>query len=317
MGESGALALGEKREKREKGEKGEKGEKVEKGIKQEQKKTPVFTRSRAPLFLSAAILTALLAAAVAAPVIAPYDPLAIDVSHRLSGPSADHWLGRDHLGRDICSRLIWGARVSLGSVLVIAVLIMIVGFALGGISGFVGGWVDTLIMRVCEAFMTFPTFILALFLIGVFGTGMTNVVLAIVLTHWAWSARIIRSMVLHLKHRDYILAARAGGGTNIAIFLRHIALPVFSQLVILATLDLGHMMLHVSGLSFLGLGIQPPSPEWGCMINDARQHIWTNPEQAILPGCMIFLTVLSCNIPGDYLRNKLDPAIMAGEGGGG
>ncbi|MDR2519184.1 MAG: nickel ABC transporter permease subunit NikC [Spirochaetaceae bacterium] len=304
-------------EKIEKTEKTEKTGKTGKEAAPQQKMIRrLFSRRRAPLLLSGAVLAVLLAAALAAPLIAPYDPLAIDVQSRLTGPSPEHWLGQDHLGRDIFSRLIWGARSSLGSVFAIAVLIMAAGFTLGGISGFAGGWVDTVIMRACEAFMTFPTFILALFLIGVFGTGMANVVLAIVLTHWAWYARIIRGMVLHLKHRDYILAARAGGGSAFAIFLRHIALPVCSQLVILATLDLGHMMLHVSGLSFLGLGIQPPSPEWGCMINDARQHIWTNPEQAILPGCMIFLTVLACNIPGDYLRNKLDPAIMAGEGGG-
>jgi nickel transport system permease protein len=255
----------------------------------------------------------LIFSALFAPVIAPYDPVAISLDERLGPASDDHILGTDHLGRDIFSRLIWGARVSLGSVIIIAVLIMTTGFVMGALAGFLGGWVDTLIMRVCEAFMTFPTFILALFLIGIFGTGMTNVVLAIVLTHWAWYARIIRSMVLNLRGRDYILAARVSGSSPLKIFLRHIALPVLAQLVILATLDLGHMMLHVSGLSFLGLGIQPPIPEWGCMINDARQQIWTNPELAILPGMMIFLTVLAFNIPGDFLRDKLDPTLVETE----
>jgi nickel transport system permease protein len=120
-------------------------------------------------------------------------------------------------------------------------------------------------------------------------------------------------MVLNLRYRDFILAARVCGSHPVKIFLRHIAMPVLSQLVILATLDLGHMMLHVSGLSFLGLGIQPPIPEWGCMINDARQQIWTNPELAILPGIMIFLTVLAFNIPSDFLRDKLDPSLVEGE----
>jgi nickel transport system permease protein len=267
-----------------------------------------------PLALSAAVLLLLLFAAIFAPLIAPYDPSAIDLGNRLASPSTAHILGCDHLGRDMFSRLIWGARVSLGSVLVIAIMIMATGFSLGSIAGFAGGWIDALIMRVCEAFMTFPTFILALFLIGIFGTGMTNVVLAITLTHWAWYARIIRSMVLNLKHRDYILVSRASGGGNMIIFLRHIALPVLSQLVILATLDLGHMMLHVSGLSFLGLGIQPPVPEWGCMINDARQQIWTKPALAVIPGLMIFLTVLAFNIPGDYLRDKLDPSLVEEDG---
>jgi nickel transport system permease protein len=268
----------------------------------------------ASLLVSGIVLAALIFTAASAPLISPRDPYAIDVENRLAPASLEHLLGTDHLGRDMLSRLIWGTRASLGSVAFIAVLIMALGFSLGAIAGFTGGALDALIMRVCEAFMTFPTFILALFLIGVFGTGMTNVILAIVLTHWAWYARIVRSMVLNIKNRDHILAARAAGGSGFRIFTRHIAQPIFAQLVILATLDLGHMMLHVSGLSFLGLGIQPPSPEWGCMINDARQQIWTNPQLAVIPGMMIFLTVLSFNIPGDYLRDKLDPALIQNEG---
>jgi nickel transport system permease protein len=274
------------------------------------KRTPVA------LTLSRIVLVILLFTALFAPVISPHDPYETDVENRLAPPSLAHPLGADHLGRDMLSRLIWGTRASLGSVAFIAVLIMAAGFAIGAVAGFSGGVVDTVIMRVCEAFMTFPTFILALFLIGIFGTGMTNVILAIVLTHWAWYARIVRGMVLSLKNRDYILAARAAGGGGFRIFSRHIARPVFAQLLILATLDLGHMMLHVSGLSFLGLGIQPPVPEWGAMINDARQQIWTHPQLALIPGVMIFLTVLAFNIPGDYLRDKLDPALAQEEGGG-
>lgn len=274
-----------------------------------------ITGARLALALSAAVLLSLASMAVFAPYISPYDPVAIDLENRLAPMSAAHWLGTDHLGRDIVSRLIWGARASMGSVVVIAVLIMAAGFVTGAFSGYVGGRIDSLIMRVCEAFMTFPTFILALFLIGIFGAGLTNVILAIVLTHWAWYARIIRGMVMNLRRRDFILAARVAGGGPVKIFFRHIAPPVLAQLVILATLDLGHMMLHVSGLSFLGLGIQPPTPEWGCMINDARQQIWTNPELAIIPGAMIFLTVLAFNIPGDILRDKLDPTLVDLEAG--
>jgi nickel transport system permease protein len=267
-----------------------------------------------PIIVSAVTLASLLLAALFAPLISPYDPYEIHVDERLAPANFEHLLGTDHLGRDMLSRLIWGTRTSLGTVAVIAVLIMALGFTLGAAAGFAGGIVDSLIMRICEAFMTFPTFILALFLIGIFGTGMTNVVLAIVVTHWAWYSRIVRSMVLNLKNRDYILAARAAGGGSFRIFVRHIAQPVFAQLVILATLDLGHMMLHISGLSFLGLGIQPPTPEWGSMITDARQQIWTNPQLAVIPGLMIFLTVLAFNIPGDYLRDKLDPALVQEEG---
>ncbi|MCD8349055.1 MAG: nickel ABC transporter permease subunit NikC [Planctomycetaceae bacterium] len=273
-------------------------------------------RSRAAtmmLVLSLCVLALLLAMAVFAPWIAPYPPDHIDLAARLSGPTADHLLGTDHLGRDILSRLIWGARVSLGAVALIAVCILVTGFAVGSIAGWMGGWVDSVIMRVCEVFMTFPTFILAMFLVGVLGRGITNVILAIVLTHWAWYARLTRSMIISVRNRDYILAARVAGGGRARIFSRHIAKPVLAQLLILATLDLGHMMLHVSGLSFLGLGIQAPTPEWGVMINDARALIWTNPGLVVLPGLMILLTVLACNIPGDYLRDRLDPA-LADEG---
>ncbi|MDR0621929.1 MAG: nickel ABC transporter permease subunit NikC [Deltaproteobacteria bacterium] len=261
------------------------------------------------LILSGLILVALVFVGIFAPFVSPYDPLEVNLTERLAPISSEHLLGTDHLGRDILSRLIWGTRVSLGSVLVIAALIIVVGFGLGSLAGYSGGWVDMVIMRVCEAFMTFPTFILALFMIGVMGTGMVNVVLAIVLTHWAWYARIIRGLVMTLRNRDYVLAARVAGASPIKVFTRHVAPQAFAQLVILATLDLGHMMLHVSGLSFLGLGIQPPTPEWGSMINDARQQIWTNPELAIIPGAMIFLTVLALNVPGDILRDKLDPSI--------
>lgn len=267
----------------------------------------------AALAFSALVLAILVGMAIFAPFVAPYDPMEINLDERLAPISQQHWLGTDHLGRDVLSRLIWGARASMGSVVVIAGLIMAAGFITGAFSGYVGGKTDAVIMRACEAFMTFPTFILALFLIGVFGTGLTNVILAIVLTHWAWYARIIRGMVMNLKNRDYILAARVAGGGPVKIFLRHIAPPVLAQLVILASLDMGHMMLHVSGLSFLGLGIQPPTPEWGCMINDARQQIWTNPELALIPGAMIFLTVLAFNIPGDILRDKLDPSLVERE----
>jgi nickel transport system permease protein len=201
----------------------------------------------------------------------------------------------------------------MGSVFLIINLVMIVSLMVGSISGYVGGKVDSLFMRICEIFLTFPTFILAMFLIGVLGTGMTNVVLAIALTHWAWYARIIRSLVLSMKNREYILAARVVGTSHWQIFVKHLAPPVLAQLVILATLDIGHMMLHVSGLSFLGLGVQPPMPEWGVMINDARQYIWTQPELIMYPGLMIFLAVLAFNILGDSFRDSLDPAILAEE----
>lgn len=270
--------------------------------------------SRSLLIISLGILALLVGMAIFAPWVSPHDPLQVDLQNRFAPASLDHWFGTDHMGRDVASRLIWGARVSLGAVLLTITFVILTGFVTGAVSGFVGGAVDNLIMRICELFMTFPTFVLALFLIGVFGTGLTNVIIAIVLTHWAWYARIVRSMVLSLRNREYILAARVAGSGSFKIFSQHIAPPVFTQLIILATLDLGHMLLHVSGLSFLGLGIQPPTSEWGVMIKDACQLIWSNPGQVIMPGLMILLTVLAFNIPGDMLRDKLDPT-LTGEGG--
>lgn len=272
---------------------------------------------RGLLFFSIFILACFLLMALFAPYLSPYnpyDPAQVDLSRAFAPFSGEYLLGTDHLGRDVLSRLIWGARTSLGSVIFIAIFLLLSGFITGALSAYIGGWVDSMIMRVCEVFMTFQTFILALFLIAVLGRGMINVVIAIVLTHWAWYSRMVRSMVLSIKHRDYIAAAQVSGGKSLTIFIRHIAPPVLAQLMILMTLDLGHMMLHVSGLSFLGLGVQPPTPEWGIMISDAREYLWSAPSLIILPGLMIFLTVLACNIPGDYLRDKLDPSLTK-EGG--
>lgn len=251
----------------------------------------------------------ILLVAVAAPLIAPYDPDNVVLEEKLSPPSSAHWLGTDHLGRDILSRLIYGTRISVGSVAAIIACILVLGFAVGCLAGYAGGVIDAAFMRFCDVFLTFPTFILAMFLIGVLGTGLTNVVIAIVLTHWAWYARLIRGFVLSLKNREYILAARVAGTPKIQIVLKHIVPPVFAQLIILATLDIGHMMLHVSGLSFLGLGVTPPTPEWGVMINDARQFIWSSPGLIVYPGLMIFVTVMSFNLLGDALRDALDPTV--------
>ncbi|XPV75800.1 MAG: nickel ABC transporter permease subunit NikC [Desulfovibrio sp.] len=256
---------------------------------------------------AAATIIILTLAATFAPIVTPYDPCTISLEDKFAPPSSEHILGCDHLGRDVFSRLIYGARVSMGSVAAIVTIIMTFGFAVGATAGFSGGRVDSVLMRICDVFMTFPTFILAMFLIGVLGTGIVNVIIAVSLTHWAWYARIIRSLVLSLKNREYLLAARVAGTSRIMIVVRHIIPPVFAQLSILATLDLGHMMMHVSGLSFLGLGITPPTPEWGVMIADARQYVWTHPELIMYPGLMIFIMVMAFNILGDAMRDALDP----------
>ncbi len=250
----------------------------------------------------------LLLLALFAPHMCPYDPDEVTLENKFAPPSAEHVLGCDHLGRDVATRLIYGARTSLGCVAVIAGIILTLGFAVGATAGYAGGVTDSVLMRICDVFLTFPTFILAMFMIGVLGTGIVNVVLAVALTHWAWYARIIRGFVLSLKNREYVLAARVSGTGKVMTMLRHVLPPVFAQLAILATLDIGHMMMHVSGLSFLGLGVTPPTPEWGVMIADARQFVWTHPELIMYPGCAIFITVMAFNLLGDALRDALDPS---------
>lgn len=267
---------------------------------------------RRMVIAAVSLATVVLGAALFAPFVAPHDPLAVDLTIRLLPPGPDHWLGTDHLGRDVLSRLIWGARASLGSVAVIVCLLLLISTVVGCLAGYVGGKVDAVLMRICDVFLTFPTFILAMFMVGVLGTGMVNVIIAIAMTHWAWYARIVRSLVLSLRSREYVLAARVAGSSRTRILGRHILPPVAAQLMVLATLDIGHMMLHVAGLSFLGLGVQPPSPEWGVMINDARQYIWEHPRLIMLPGLMIFVSVMAFNLLGDALRDRLDPHVGKG-----
>ncbi|WP_083202362.1 nickel ABC transporter permease subunit NikC [Stappia indica] len=266
---------------------------------------------RWPVRIALVVVALLVVAAVAGPWISPHDPDAIDLTARLQGADAVHWLGTDHLGRDILSRLIAGVRVSLGVVALTLALILVLGIVVGGASGFIGGRTDQLIMRVTDVFLTFPTLVLALFMIGMLGTGLVNVVIAIALSHWAWYARIVRGIVLSLRHRDYLLAARLAGASRLRIFTAHLLPATLSQLLVLATLDIGHMMLHVSGLSFLGLGVTPPTAEWGVMIGDARQFVWTAPMLIFWPGLALFVSVMAFNILGDALRDRLDPHLRA------
>jgi nickel transport system permease protein len=259
--------------------------------------------------LALLLVALLLGAALLAPLIAPFDPAETDLAQRLQAPSATHWLGTDHLGRDLLSRLLWGARASLGAVAMILVLVLAAGTLLGCLAGLLGGVVDAALMRLADAFMTVPTLVLALFFIGALGTGTANVVVAIALSHWAFYARLVRGMTLSLRARDHVAAARVAGASRWNIARRHVVPAVAGQLAVLASLDLGHWMLHVAGLSFLGLGIAAPAPEWGIMINDARPFFRTAPMLVLLPGLAILLTVMAFNLLGDALRDRLDPAL--------
>lgn len=257
------------------------------------------------------LVALLLLMALFGPWLAPYDATLVNLDERLLPASASHWLGTDHLGRDVLSRLIVGTQLSLGSVVLVLGLVLVLGVVIGGIAGIVGGKVDMFLMRLCDMFLTFPTLVLAFFLIALLGTGLTNVIIAIALSHWAWYARMVRGMVLAQRNRDYVLASRLAGASRLTRLRQHVMPNVVGQLLVLASMDIGHMMLHVSGLSFLGLGVSPPTPEWGVMINDAKEFIWTQPQLLLWPGLMIFISVMAFNLLGDALRDRLDPSVLA------
>ncbi|ENA0612219.1 nickel ABC transporter permease subunit NikC [Enterobacter bugandensis] len=266
--------------------------------------------SRLSVRLSLIVIALLAVIALTGQLWLPWDPQAIDLPSRLQAPDGQHWLGTDHLGRDIFSRLLAATRISLGSVMACLLLVLALGLIVGGSAGLIGGRVDRATMRVADIFMTFPTSILSFFMVGVLGTGLTNVIIAIALSHWAWYARMVRSLVINLRQREFVLAARLSGAGHVRVFIDHLAGAAIPSLLVLATLDIGHMMLHVAGMSFLGLGVTAPTAEWGVMINDARQYIWTQPLQMFWPGLALFITVMAFNIVGDALRDRLDPHLV-------
>jgi len=271
-----------------------------------------MSRNRLVLASSAMLVAVTVFMALFAPWISPHDPDYVAIEKKLQSPDREHLLGTDHLGRDVLSRLIHGARVSLGTTFAAMGAILLIGLLVGAASGYAGGWVDSGLMRICDVFLAFPTLILVIVMVGTLGPGVFNMILAIALSHWAWYGRIVRGLVLGLKHREFVLAARVAGTSRTGIVVRHILPSVIAQLAILATLDLGHIMLHVSGLSFLGLGIQPPTSEWGAMINDARHFVRGHPELMTYPGLMIFFIITAFNLLGDALRDSLDPGLREG-----
>lgn len=245
--------------------------------------------------------------AVFAPVLAPHDPSEVSLVRKLMPPDSSYPLGTDHLGRCILSRLMYGARVSLGAAFAVMSVTLAISTVAGAAAGFAGGRIDAVIMRICDIFLAFPSLILALALVGFMGPGLPNVVLALALSQWAWYARMIRGMVLSLKERNYVLAAKVAGTRPATIITRHILPNILPQIAVLATLDVGWVILHIAGMSFLGLGIQPPTPEWGAMINDGRQFLRGYPSLMAYPGIMILSVVMAFNLLGDALRDMVDP----------
>jgi peptide/nickel transport system permease protein len=265
---------------------------------------------RDPLALTGSCIMVLFALlAVAAPYIASHDPTAVDPVHRLLGPSAGAPLGTDALGRDLFSRIVFGARWSLGAAFVTTGFVFAVGVIVGLAAGYLGGVVDAVLMRIVDALLSFPSLLLALAIVGILGPGVSNAVLALTAAGWATYARIVRGLVLTIRERPFIDAARAVGGTDGHIMLRHVLPNVLAPVAVLATLELGEVLLALSALSFLGLGAQPPAPEWGAMLNDARSYFFIAPRLMLVPGAAITLAVVGLNLLGDGLRDVLDPRL--------
>ncbi len=256
-----------------------------------------------------AILGLLLICAIFAEQLAPYDPLEQELLLRRQPPSAQHWMGMDEVGRDILSRVIFGARISLQIGIVSVSLAIVVGALLGAVAGYKGGWVDDLIMRLMDILLAFPSLLLAIAVVAILGPGLMNMLYAIAFVSIPVYARIVRASVLSVKAQDYVLAARAIGVPPTRILFRNVLPNCLTPLIVQGTLGIATAILDAAGLSFLGLGARPPTPEWGAMLGQGRGSVFTAPHIVIFPGLAIMLTVLGFNLLGDGLRDALDPRL--------
>ena len=253
------------------------------------------------------IVILLILAALAAPLLATHDPAAISLGHRLQPPSAAHWLGTDDLGRDLYSRVLYGARVTLGMVVAVVILVAPVGLAVGTIAGYAGGLIDRILMRVTDVFLAFPRLVLALAFVAALRPGVTSAVIAIALTAWPPFARLARAETMAIRRSDYISAVRLTGASPARIVLRHIAPLCLSSVIVRMAVDISGIIMTAAGLGFLGMGAQPPMPEWGTMIATTSGFILDQWWVPAIPGVAILVASLAFNLLGDGLRDVLDP----------
>lgn len=245
--------------------------------------------------------------AIFAPVISPYDPIKQDLQNALASPGAAHWLGTDKYGRDVLSRLIWGARVDLRIGFLAVIIPFVVGSVLGGLAGYFGGWFDTIVMRIVDIFFAFPFYVMVIVLVFVLGSGEASIYLAIAAVSWVSYAKIVRGEVLVAKKQDWVTAAKLGGMSDARILTRHIGPNVLSQAIIYGTSDVVMDIMAIVTLGYLGLGIAPPTPEWGSMILDGQEFITTHWMQATIPGLVVVLVSLGMSWLGDGLSDLLNP----------
>ena len=258
--------------------------------------------------VGAAIVATLVAVAIAGPFLIPQDPLAQDLSRTLQPPSLAHPFGTDSLGRDVFARIVHGARLSLGIAVVVTVVRLSLGVLVGLTAGYLGGWTDEILMRAVDLLFAFPGIVLALVIAGIAGPSLTNVMLALAVVGWGTYARVVRSSVLSIREREYVLASRLAGTNHSTVVRDHVLPNVLGPVIVLATLDTGKVVLATAGLSFLGLGAQPPTAEWGTMIATGRHYLQTAWWLVNIPGVAIAITVLGFTLLGDGLRDVLDPS---------
>ena len=259
-------------------------------------------------FTAGLILTLLLVlAALAAPLIATHDPNQQDTSRRLEEPSNEHLLGLDDLGRDVYSRIVYGARISLRVGFSVVLIASLIGITLGAISGYFGGIADVLVMRLCDILLAFPGILLAIALVAVLGPSIVNVILALSIIGWVGYARLVRGQVLKVREMEYVTAAKALGAKSPRVIIKHVLPNVINPVIVMATLGLAGAILAEAALSFLGLGVQPPTPSWGAMLTAGRRYLGLANHLAIFPGAAIMLAVMGLNFLGDGLIDALDP----------
>ncbi len=258
-------------------------------------------------FIGMVIILLLLFTALFAPKLAPYDPTEIAPAKRLMAPSSEHALGTDEVGRDILSRVLWGARISIQIGVVIVFFSAFIGLVIGIASGYFGGLLDQVLMRLTDIFMSFPTLILAITMTAALGPSLSNAMMAMILVWWPTYARLIRSEVLVVKERDYIKAIKVLGASPFKILAYHVLPNVLDVVVVRASIDFGHAVMYCASLSFIGLGAQPPQPEWGAMVTTGKDFLRDAWWLVTFPGLAIFLTVMGFNLLGDGIRDYLDP----------
>jgi peptide/nickel transport system permease protein len=267
-----------------------------------------FLKNRLGIFGAACIFMVFLVAFLA-PVLSPYDSEAISVAEKLAPPSWQHWLGTDHLGRDVFSRMLYGARISLLVGFVAVGLSLVIGVFVGAVAGYYGKWIDTVLMRFVDVMMCFPSFFLILTVIALLGPNIINVMLVIGITSWMGTSRLVRAEFLTLRERDFVKAARALGARDSRIIFYHILPNALAPVFVIATLDVATAILVEAGLSFLGFGVQPPAPSWGNILTAGREYIFDAWWLTLFPGLAILITVLSFNLFGEGLRDALDPRL--------